>query len=444
MISAIVLLITSNTLALSQTDNCPYVKLKVTQESARDAFDKIKDRVCHLELETNLQELKENMLKIMRTLAETDMPHLKKLDLSSCHYLRNNALRGLSAAKFRLEEFNIDDQRIGLEGMRTLANSPVFSGLKTLFLGHNELTQEAIAEFTKKTWPNLESLDFQNNFEFKDESAFLFAKSDKFPNLKILNLRRSRMTDEGAISVANGHFPKLEELLLSQNAITYIGAEKIANAAFAKQLKILNLESVSTLGDAGVTAIANGQLTNLEYLGLSNTGVKADGLKSLAISMEMGSLSHLESLDLSYHTFTRDDMTVLGQGYYPQLKDLSLYSCQLEPEALAQLLSGRINEHIKRLNLNNNKLGSRLYYLNQKPFPKLEELYLEYNGIDTTAVKYNFLLTTHFPKLRILNLSRNPIDHAAFMALSNRDSLPSLQELYAGDNTIQILPRASL
>jgi Leucine-rich repeat (LRR) protein len=125
--------------------------------------------------------------------------------------------------------------------------------------------------------PHIKSLSL-TGCKISDEGAMYIANN--FESLTALNLYANRIGDAGARAIASSsHMAQLTSLNLSWNEIGEAGAQAIAGSPNIKQLTSLNL-SGNEIGDAGARAIAGSshmaQLTSLNLSGNGTTPYRPD------------------------------------------------------------------------------------------------------------------------------------------------------------------------
>jgi uncharacterized protein (TIGR02996 family) len=147
----------------------------------------------------------------------------------------------LTAPLPKLSELKLDVTRTGDAGVGILAQSPVFSRLTGLTLGHNGLTANGVrALFSTGRAERLEKLGLEfNPLGVNGVSALA---EGYLPSLRILNLSRTGLHDRGAAVLARSRlFGQLERLDLSLNRISNPGARALANREHPCRLRTLDV-----------------------------------------------------------------------------------------------------------------------------------------------------------------------------------------------------------
>jgi uncharacterized protein (TIGR02996 family) len=153
--------------------------------------------------------------QLTRLLAAPALASVEELDLSN-NNLRATALAAIAEAKLpSLRSLHLLHTQPEEAGVRVLASSEVFTGLRSLALGGNNLPPS---------------------------SAAALAASPGASNLRVLDLRENRLGDAGAIALANSpHLRNLVELDLATNVIEDEGANALADSPHLGGLIYLDL-----------------------------------------------------------------------------------------------------------------------------------------------------------------------------------------------------------
>jgi hypothetical protein len=168
-----------------------------------------------------------------------------------------------------VSSLDLSNNKINVEGVTAIANSPYLS--------------------------NLTFLNLSNNDDIGDEGATAIANSPYLSNLTFLNLSNNDIEDEGVRAIANSpNLINLTSLNLSNNVIRDEGVTAIANSPYLSNLTSLNLSNSDDIGDEEVTTIANSpNLRNLTSLNLSNNVIGDEGVKDIANSPYLTNLTFL-------------------------------------------------------------------------------------------------------------------------------------------------------
>jgi hypothetical protein len=152
------------------------------------------------------------------------------------------------------------------------------------------------------------------------------------PSLKKLNLKRNKISAEGAARIAEAlkQCPELTYLDLSINNIGDTGATKVAELLSLERcpkLSHLNL-SLNKIGDAGAESLASvfEQYPVLIDLDLSHNLIRADGVESLI--KVLGHCPSIKHLDLSWNYIGLVEAASIAKRYNIDIS--SLYQIRTE------------------------------------------------------------------------------------------------------------------
>ncbi|XP_021322162.2 NACHT, LRR and PYD domains-containing protein 3 isoform X1 [Danio rerio] len=293
--------------------------------------------------------------------------------------------------------------------------------LKTLWLSYCGLTDEgcaALASALRSNPEHLRELDLSGN-KLGDSVTLLSAVlEDPRCKLKTLWLRYCGLTDEGFAALASA---------LRSNP---------------EHLRDLYL-SVNNLGDSMtlLSAVLEDPHCKLEKLGLIDCGLTDEGCAALASALR-SNLEHLRDLDLSGNNLG-DSVTLLSavlEDPRCKLKTLWLSNCGLTDEGCAALDSAlRSNrEHLRYLNVSGNKLGDSVTLLSavlEDPHYKLKTLWLSNCGLtDEGCAALASALRSNPEHLRDLNLSENKLgDSVTLLSAVLEDPHCKLERLGLSD-----------
>lgn len=170
-----------------------------------------------------------------------------------------------------LEELTFGEpgsSQIGDEGAAALAGSPHMANMRVLRLRHQGFSAKgarALAETRSMT--RLRELYLDCNDDIGSEGVRALVKGP-WPELKVLNLFRCGVDDDGAKALAEeGRLAKLTELVLPYNRIGPAGIAAMCRSDRFDQLESLDLRE-NPIGDEGAKALCEsktlGKLTELE------------------------------------------------------------------------------------------------------------------------------------------------------------------------------------
>jgi len=225
--------------------------------------------------------------------------------------------------------------------------------------------------------------------------------------------------------------PKVETLELYDNMVQSLDVISMKGCG-RTTLRVLDM-SYNAIRDMTPIQYCNGE--TLTELYLANNKLKQiSGLKHL---------TNLRKLDLG-----ANKIRVLDDKELSGLKNLEeLWIGKNKIESLQGLESLR---NLRRLDVQSNRLTTVMNekdgdcFLNSQR-NTLEELYLAHNGLDDVGISGLLSLTNSsssstFPKLTILDLSRNRLTSTAPLVIDSKNNLtghwPSLEELWLSGNVI--------
>jgi uncharacterized protein (TIGR02996 family) len=185
-------------------------------------------------------------------------PLLAGLKTLAVRALSAEALQALVHAPLgRLDALSLCGARLGDRVVPLLAGSPLAGRVRTLSLGHNNLTPAGLRELLAGPLADgLETLDLGFNRDLGAEGARLLAAGRGLTRLRHLNLSRTALGDEGAQALAEGPLlGRLESLDLSLNHLGPGGALALSRARQPTRLLMLDLVYNSAVGPQGRQAL---------------------------------------------------------------------------------------------------------------------------------------------------------------------------------------------
>lgn len=220
----------------------------------------------------------------------------RALRLWTCD-MKAPALKILGAADLsRLEQLNLEQNRMGEAGILGLARAPGFSALTAVHLGFNSLEASAARALGQMDWVHrLTWLNLQYN-DLQDGALDLLAEGGATRRLQWLSLAHNHVAQKASRWMSA--LPSLESIELNESAITAAGLEALL--AQAPALHSLNLASTG-IGDDGARALAaSGR--RFKALSLGMTGMSPAGLGAVLRSPAAADIERLElgsGLDLA-------------------------------------------------------------------------------------------------------------------------------------------------
>uniref|UniRef100_A0A8R1DU52 Ig-like domain-containing protein n=1 Tax=Caenorhabditis japonica TaxID=281687 RepID=A0A8R1DU52_CAEJA len=325
---------------------------------------------------------------------------------------------------------------------------------RVLLLSDNEI--ETIDKSRLKGFYFLQTLDLSNNI-IRHIDPFVFAN---FPNLKVLNLRKNRLS---RIPHGSQKLDHLEKLDLRSNLISTISPEEFSQLASIRAVDLSRnlisyLPKPTSLKKAviekfdltrnlirDVTFLAFNQLPSLRNVSLAKNDVfrlddgmfyACEGLTRLNLSTNrvqsvtegwMFGLTSLEVLDLSYNQI--QSFHTSSWTHTPRLKWLNLHSNRIQ-----SLPSGsfRALRQLEELILSANSIDS-LHKFALVGMDNLHKLDLSSNTLAVCVEDGAVLYNTSMPFLRSLRFTNNQLRVIPKRAF---ERFPALEELDLTDNPI--------
>jgi uncharacterized protein (TIGR02996 family) len=245
-----------------------------------------------------------------------------------------------------LVELGLDGNRLDLDGLRALVESPHLPRLTKLKLSRNKLPPEAGDILAASRWPRLAELDLADNQlgdagvealvkarqlgqlvrlnlgsnRIRDGGAQALAAARSLPALQDLSLDRNRIRGGLAALLGSACLPALRRLVLSDNRAGGGALRSLARAGAVVRQGALILDgnlldaraaealaawpglagvtqldlNFNDLGDAGAAALAaSPHLAGLTQLGQSGNGIGDAGARALAASPHLAGLTSL-------------------------------------------------------------------------------------------------------------------------------------------------------
>ena len=331
---------------------------------------------------------------------------------------------------------------LSLSGLQL--NTPVLSQLQTelphlkdLDLSNSQLTHVTLRQLVSEgSWPSLRRLDLSQN-RFDRAFAPLLARGD-WPSLQELILRSCTLRSMCVCALAQASWPALKLLHLGHNllwseAYVYDEPPSLPNWSQLENLyltggpqrpRVKRAEPYQPQCQVMFVAVVDAHLQHLKHLDLSGHGHRLRSDTMLCFSQ--GHWPSLVTLSLSSSLY-RDEMHEsfghLIDASLPVLQDLAL-SGHSRPrgglpwnEFITILVQGAW-PHLKRLHLRRNYMsGAVLPILAQGDWPFLDTLDLRHNGLcrqDLVALA----LQASWPLMQNLNVTDNARD-PRFAKLAN-------------------------
>jgi uncharacterized protein (TIGR02996 family) len=223
---------------------------------------------------------------------------LREIDLNQ-NRLGDEGLRALVGAPClpELRVLDISDNGLSDEGLRALADSDLFGRLTRLDLRTNpRITASGLSDFVSApAAATLEDLDLSGN-NLRDAGMAVLARSTIFRRLRSLRLHFNFITDEGVALLARASWlAGVQQLGLEVNEIGDDGVRALAECtALAGCRELILWGSRRRIGNAGAVALAaSPHLRNLRQLDLHHNPIGDEGARALLASPHLAGLTSL-------------------------------------------------------------------------------------------------------------------------------------------------------
>ena len=211
------------------------------------------------------------------------------------------------------------------------------------------------------------------------------------------------------------HFSELQKLTLKRFKINDSGAESLAKGlSHCPNLQILDFRNSKFIGKTCISQILV-YCTSLKELNLSGCGVKFHG------NIALSSCRNLQTLKLCDNHIDADGMKALAAHlcHCTQLKELDLYNNEIGEDGTKALAENLY--HCTQLNLGNNKIGengAKALAANLVHCTHLNQLDLSQNNIGINGAKALATNLHHCTELKEMNLNHCKIGDEGAMALA--------------------------
>lgn len=274
--------------------------------------------------------------------------NLRSLVLSQ-NSLNREALAKVIDSLKQLTSLHLMYEPIGLNGAQLLAVS-VTSCLTELKLHHTHIPFEGFAALVSSPiLVNITKFAFVDNFHVIPTHSHIsfnmphvtkldlsenslgpvleqIASDPNLGNLRLLNLRNTRMMPAGAVALGRS-------TVISQLAVLILDKNNISDEAIAfitdrhTSLRELSLDRVR-MGIPGLTSLIMANLPQLADLNLESNELGTEGARLLASC----TFTNLTTLNLNYNKFQKNGVEhFLANVVLPQLKTLKIGLCQVHP-----------------------------------------------------------------------------------------------------------------
>jgi len=277
---------------------------------------------------------------------DNNWPNLKVIDLSN-NKISDAGLESLVQANWsQLERLNLCCTRITTDGMKILSKDHNCTNLKVIDLSNNKIYDEGIKSFVLANWSQLEQLNLRSTGITAD-GIITLSKGNNWLDFKVLDLSDNKIYNKGIESLVKANWSKLERLNLCCTGITTDGMKILSKYYNWPNLKVIDLSKNSIL-DEGIKSIVKADWLQLEQLNLCCTGLTKNGIETLS---KDNNWPNLKMLDLSICNIYNEGIKSLVQANWSQLEQLNLDSTGITTDGM-KILSKHNWPNLKKLDLN--------------------------------------------------------------------------------------------
>jgi len=313
-----------------------------------------------------------------------------------------------SASLPSLRELDLTGNRLTIKSVRALASSKTINRLTSLNLsGNDQITGHGVLEIiaSSKSFDELEVLDLSNGPRIAHKSR---QKLPGLRSLERLDISRGYVRDGDLASfLASVSTPRLTHLIAARNPKLGVGcATAIAKDPDHSNLRVIDLEG-SGIGDKGGQTVASSPyLTELRELRLADVG--AGRATALAIA-ENKAMDELRVLDLSTSSSRPD---------------------RIGPEEAKALAESSHLSHLETLNLSFHPIGDEgaLAIIRSPHVRSLERLVLIWTGATDKSI-IALANASHMKGLRYLELRNKGVTLKGVRAIARATHLKNLYHL---------------
>lgn len=401
--------------------------------------------------ETHLQSWPDELRRAPRRLSDALVEALKNPDIFA--FPRTplwRLIRVLSLTRYRLgnndaaslnqwgqlpalRSLDLSHNLIKHEGLASIVAHERLEALQHLKLRDNPLGDNG-ARSLDGAFPSLRSLDLRQT-RLEDNGLFVLARSPIRRSLKTLDLSENNFTEvAGRILTRWPQLATLSELRLSTNALTDDGLGHLLTSPHLEGLEQLNLDS-NHIGDQGLVALfTHERLRALQHLSLRNAPLNRALSKALADSPLW---RRLASLTLDYSSLhDHGAILIAAAAQEATLNTLSLQATGLSARGVEALMRAPWPQ-LRNLTLTSNSAAAGLSSLASNPnLHTLRQLHLAHTGLNDRSLT---ALTNATPlgQLQTLNLSHNRLTLRGMRALSEATFTQSLTSLLLAHNKLE-------
>lgn len=272
------------------------------------------------------------------------------------------------------------------------------------------------------------------------------ARSEYVAQLEILELVRTSMGDEGVAALADAEMTNLRGLALQSNSISDAGIQALAGASGMPNLKTLKLAD-NDIGVDGATILAHGDIFDtIRWLGVGNNPMGGDGVVAIADSPKVAGL---RGLDVEMLTLDDRDLARLAEkSTLHELERLVLSENELTDAGLKTIADSPLIDGLDTLIIDGPFFPPRGDFRPNEIGDEGITALVESESVSELgelAVEFNDIghrgaaaiaNSPHLDQLEILRLRGNSIGDRGGAALAESDGLASLLFLDLAANGI--------
>lgn len=224
---------------------------------------------------------------------------------------------------------------LGNGGLNVLLRSPHLGRVEVLDLSFNGLCDAGVGCLADcRSLPGLTALHLNDNQLISAGGVRRLADSPHLSGLRALDVSANDVGDAGITALANGRLHRLHTLKVRANHIGDAGCEALANSPLLARL-----------------------LAHDPRLDLRQNSIGSAGVKALAASPY---LAGVRVLDLSHNYIGDDGLAALADSpHAPKLHTLLLHQNRLTDQGAVWLARSELMPRLGRVDVSNNRLGSR-------------------------------------------------------------------------------------
>jgi len=289
-----------------------------------------------------------------------------------------------------LEELSLENLEIKPKRMRSIFNNKSeWPNLKKLNIGSNPFGDQGLEILVSKKWPHLEELNVRGT-EIKTEGVQFMVANSNWPNLKKLNISSNAIQEEGIKMLVSAKWPLLEDLNLYATTIPFHLYHGRSIQLFFDQAQWPNMKKLAIhqnpIGIPAFEALVSIDWPHLEDLNLHGTTIT---LEKLQLLVHKSNWPNLKRLDIAANEIRDEGLDMLTQAKWPLLEDLDLWHTRITDRGIESIVIKSHWPNLKTLNLSENPIqDGGLEILASAKWPLLQELDLRDTKITTKGLKF--------------------------------------------------------